>query len=55
MADKKLRFALFGNEYQARKSASIQKVLDVLGEQGAEIYMDRPFYEFLTQSLGLKV
>lgn len=55
MADKKLRFALFGNEYQARKSASIQKVLNVLGEQGAEIYMDRPFYEFLTQSLGLKV
>lgn len=55
MADKKLRFALFGNEYQARKSASIQKVLDVLGEQGAEIYMDRPFYGFLTQSLGLKV
>ena len=55
MADKKLRFALFGNEYQARKSASIQKVLDVLGEQGAEIYMDRPFYEFLTQSLGRKV
>lgn len=55
MADKKLRFALFGNEYQARKSASIQKVLDVLGEHGAEVYMDRPFYEFLTQSLGLKV
>ncbi len=55
MADKKLRFALFGNEYQARKSASIQKVLEVLASHGSEIYMDRPFYEFLTKALGLKV
>lgn len=55
MAEKKLRFALFGNEYQARKSASIQKVLDVLTAHQSEIYMDRPFYEFLTQVVGLKV
>lgn len=55
MAEKKLRFAIFGNEYQARKSASIQKVLDVLTAHQSEIYMDRPFYEFLTQVVGLKV
>lgn len=55
MAEKKLRFALFGNEYQARKSASIQKVLDVLTAHQSEIYMDRPFYEFLTHVVGLKV
>lgn len=55
MAEKKLRFALFGNEYQARKSASIQKVLDVLTAHQSEIYMDRPFYEFLSHVVGLNV
>lgn len=55
MAEKKLKFALFGNEYQARKSASIQKVLDVLTAHQSEIYMDRPFYEFLSHVVGLNV
>lgn len=52
---KKLRFALFGNEYQARKSAAIQKVLSVLGEKGAEIHIDRTFYEFITRVEHLEV
>lgn len=52
---KKLRFALFGNEYQAKKSASIQKVLSFLGERKAEVYFDRTFYEFLTQEEHLAI
>lgn len=44
---KVLRFAIFGNEYQAKKSASIQKILAVLNDRGAEVYIDRPFLDFL--------
>lgn len=51
MSAKHLRFALFGNEYQAKKSAGIQQVLDGLHQRGAEIYVDRPFYDYLTIGL----
>lgn len=47
MIDKKLRFAIFGNEFQAKKSASIQKVFSVLSDRGAEIQIDRSFLDFL--------
>ncbi len=47
MIDKKLRFAIFGNEFQAKKSASIQKVFSVLSDRGADIVIDRPFLDFL--------
>lgn len=46
-----LRFALFGNEYQAKKSAGIQQVLDGLHQHDAEIYVDRPFFDYLTEGL----
>ena len=55
MSDKKLRFALFGNEYQAKKSASIQKILSCLSEREATVCIDRAFYEFLTQTEHLKI
>jgi len=47
MSERTLRFAIFGNEYQAKKSASIQKILSVLVKYGAEVSIDRPFLEFL--------
>lgn len=47
MSEKVLRFAIFGNEYQAKKSASIQKILAVLNDRGAEVHIDRPFLDFL--------
>ena len=49
--NKRLRFALFGNEYQARKSAGIEQVLACLHERKAEVYIDRPFLEYLTRTL----
>ena len=49
MAEKKLRFAIFGNTYQAKKSASIREILACLYRRGAEIYMERKFYEFLSK------
>ena len=54
-AEKPLRFALFGNEYQAKKSASIQKILSFLAEKKAEIYVDSVFYDFLTHEQHIQV
>ena len=52
---RKLRFAIFGNIYQAKKSASIQKVLSFLSERKAEVSVDREFHHFLTSDLHLDV
>ena len=47
MSERTIRFAIFGNEYQAKKSASIQKILAVLAGRGAVVSIDKPFFEFL--------
>lgn len=49
----KLRFALFGNVYQPKKSSLVKKLLCSLEEREAEIYIDRPFYAYLTEELKL--
>lgn len=53
MPCKHLRFALFGNEYQARKSVAIERIIEVLRQRDADIYVDRPYYDFLTQTQHL--
>lgn len=55
MSAKKLRFAVFGNVYQAKKSVSIQKILSFLNERKAEVLFDREFYDFLTKGQHLEV
>ena len=55
MEHRKLKFALFGNIYQTKKSASIQKVLSCLSEYGAELYVDMEYYYFLKDSQRLEV
>lgn len=55
MADRRLRFALFGNQYQAKKSSGVQQVLTELYNRNAEIYVDRPFYDYLTKTLHQEV
>lgn len=55
MISNKLRIALFGNVYQAKKSASIQKVLSYLSTQEAEIIIDSQFYHFLTHKQQLSI
>lgn len=53
--EKILKFALFGNVYQAKKSVSVQKLLCLLEEHKALLYVDRPFYEYLTNDLQVDV
>ena len=36
MGQQHLKFAIFGNEYQAKKSASIEKILSYLEKKEAE-------------------
>ena len=52
MSEKHLRFAIFGKEHQAKKSAMIESVLAVLSRRGAVMTIDRPFLEIL-QSLDI--
>ena len=55
MEHRRLRFALFGNIYQARKSASIQKVLSCIANHDAELYVDMEYYYFLKDNQRLRV
>ena len=53
----KNRFAIFGNVYQRKKSQAVFKLIAILQRYDAEIYVDRPFYEFITegQHMDIKV
>ncbi len=55
MEHRRLRFALFGNVFQTKKSASIQKVLACLSKRGAEVLVDQEYYQFLTENQKLDV
>ncbi|MCR5131004.1 MAG: NAD kinase [Prevotella sp.] len=50
MKEPKLRFALFGNEYQTKKSASVELLLEELTRRKAEILMERTFHDFLVSA-----
>ena len=52
---KKLKFAIFGNEYQTKKSTSAQKIMSLLAEKKAEVYVEKAFYDFLTKGQRLSV
>lgn len=55
MASRKLRFAIFGNTYQPKKSESFQKLLACLTSRRAEVLIEREFYTFLTEEQKLPV
>jgi NAD+ kinase len=48
MASRKLRFAIFGNTYQPKKSVSVQKLLACLTQRKADVCIEREFYDFIT-------
>ncbi len=55
MATNKLRFAVFGNTYQSKKSASIQRLMSCLSSYGCGISVDKAYYDFITSTVGLSV
>ena len=50
-----MRFALFGKEFQAGKTVSIHRLIDSLKARGAEIYIERTFFQYITSALGMEV
>ena len=46
---RRLRFALFGNTYQAEKSVSIRQVLSCLARHDAEVIIDTDYHQFLKE------
>lgn len=48
-----MRFALFGNTYQAKKSVHTEHIVHLLQAHGSEVYMDEDFHRFLTKDLGV--
>lgn len=50
-----LKFALFGNVYQERKSAAVQKFFAIANERKAEIAIPEAFHQFLRDNLKIHV
>ena len=50
-----MKFALFGNTFQASKSCHAKALFDLLRKRNAEIYICRDFYNFLTKDLHMDI
>lgn len=48
-----MRFILFGNTFQAKKSAHTGHIINLLQAQKNEIYIGEEFYRFLTEEQGM--
>ncbi len=55
MSQQHLRFALFGNEYQTKTAEAVERIMGYLRARQAEIYIDRPYYDFLLRHTGGQV
>lgn len=47
-----IRFAIFGNTYQPKKSASVFRILELLREYNSQVIIDRELYDFLVKNTG---
>ena len=50
-----MKFAIFGNTYQAKKSSHAENLFRLLGQRGAQLCVCREFYHFLTSDLHLNI
>lgn len=50
-----MKFAIFGNVYQAKKSSSAEDLFRLLKQHDAEICICREFYDFLTDVLHIDI
>ena len=49
------KFALFGNIYQAKKSAHVLRLLSILAKHQAEVYIHKDFYLYLTKDQKMDI
>jgi NAD+ kinase len=50
-----MKFALFGNTYQAKKSAHVIRLLSILKQYNAVVYINREFYHFLVDEQKMDI
>lgn len=55
MPEKKVRFALFGKQYEPKYHDPVQRTFDFLSEHDAEIHVDRHFFESVKGDDRLKI
>ena len=55
MTARTLKFAIFGNSYQAKKSVAIESIIRCLNNYGAYISIDSEYYHFLVEEQKVKV
>lgn len=55
MEQKQLKFAIFGNIYQERKSAAVQKLFAIMQQHEAKVAMPSSFRDFLQDGLQIAV
>lgn len=48
-----MKFALFGNTYQTKKSAHAKQLLALLAKKGAQVTINKEFHQFLSEQLQL--
>ncbi|MGL5981408.1 MAG: NAD kinase [Phocaeicola sp.] len=48
-----MKFALFGNTYQTKKSVHAKQLLTFLAKRGAQVVINREFYQFLSEQQQL--
>ncbi|MGL4851212.1 MAG: NAD kinase [Phocaeicola sp.] len=48
-----MKFALFGNTYQAKKSAHANQLLNLLAKRGAQVTINKEFHQFLKEQQQL--
>ena len=49
------KYALFGNTYQAKKSAHVLQLLSILNNYQAEVYIQKEFHQFLTKDQKMDI
>lgn len=50
-----MKFALFGNTFQAKKSVHIERLLTILQKHQAEVFICQDFYDFLTKEQHMNI
>lgn len=50
-----MKFIIFGNTYQLQKAIQTEVLFKALNEKGAELYICKDYYDFLTKELNLKI
>ena len=50
-----MKFALFGNTYPAKKSAHVIRLLSILKQYNAVVYINREFYHFLVDEQNMDI